>query len=269
MTDRLELWYRRLIALYPTDHRAVYAEEMVHVLMESALPGQQRPRLSTGFDLMKGAAASWTRRGVAAGRAWRQAEATAAVILLALLALCTLSLTALGQVLTEPVNSSHGHWGELAMWSSDLIWLPVTVAAVLGRQRTAARLAWSAGLLLPAAGSLLMSGGWTPGYLGGLQSVPWVAVALIAAIGLSSDRPLRSGFPVLRHSGSNPAALGVAAIAVTVLVLIGGFYAWTDGGSWYSDLSEQLDLLLPLTLLAGTLAVARRPPVASPITDRA
>ena len=94
-------------------------------------------------------------------------------------------------------------------------------------------------------------------------------IALIAAIGLSSDRPLRSGFPVLRHSGSNPAALGVAAIAVTVLVLIGGFYAWTDGGSWYSDLSEQLDLLLPLTLLAGTLAVARRPPVASPITDRA
>lgn len=326
MTDRLELRYRRLITVYPAGHRAVYAEDMVNALMESALPGQQRPHLGTSIDLLKGAAATWFRRGVSVGRTWQRTDAPAAVTLLALLALCTLSFTAAGMVLDDQVNSSYGRWGELAMWSSDLVWLPVTAVAVLGWRRLAAGLAWGGGILLPAISSLVMIGGWTPGYLGSMNSTPWFVVSVVAAAGLSSDRGLRPGFQVLGGRGTGAAALGVAAIgaavlptpavadavgpwrdrlglallagglllivlaggraafrngrtrvlvgtaAIIVLLLVSGLYAWTDGGTWYADLTEQIDLLLPLTVLACGLAVARStaladqaPPAGAPV----
>jgi hypothetical protein len=313
MTDRLELWYRRLISVYPAGHRAVYAEDMVNALMQSALPGQKRPRLSSGIDLLKGAAITWARRAAVAGKAWQGADAGAALTLLALLSLCTVSLAAVGTVQDEHVGSFYGPWGVLAMWAPDLIWLPVSIAVALGLRRLAARLAWAWGIALPAVCSLPIIGSWMPGYLGNLNSLPWLAVSLIAAIGLSSDLPVQNGFQALGRSGTAAAALGVAGIgaavlptpavsdavgpwadriglallagglalitlagirgtfrtgrarltasviAVTVLAAASGLYAGTDGGSWYSDLTEQIDLLLPLTLLACGLAAARNP----------
>jgi hypothetical protein len=41
----LENRYRRLLALFPRDHRLLYEEEMIGVLMADAESGQGRPSL--------------------------------------------------------------------------------------------------------------------------------------------------------------------------------------------------------------------------------
>jgi len=50
--DRLEAYYRRLLAVYPPRHRARYGEEMIGVLMASSAPGQRRPNLRESLDLV-------------------------------------------------------------------------------------------------------------------------------------------------------------------------------------------------------------------------
>ncbi|MCG5440927.1 hypothetical protein PSH25_005695, partial [Micromonospora sp. PSH25] len=41
--DDLERRYRRLLAVYPWEHRRVYEDEMLAVLLAGARPGQRRP----------------------------------------------------------------------------------------------------------------------------------------------------------------------------------------------------------------------------------
>jgi hypothetical protein len=307
MTHQLERRYRRLIAAYPTGHRAVYAEDMITTLMASAGPGQQRPGLRTGIELLRGAATAWALRAATGGRAWRGASAPAAVTLLALLILSTRSIAVVGWLLNPAVDSSYGHWGEVAMWLPQLSWLPITALAVIGQHRLAARAAWTLGIGLPAVGSLVMLGGWTPGYLASLDSGLWIAVGLLAAVGLGADRGLRPGLQVLGRTGVGAAGVGAVMIGLitmptaagidvvpdsvallllatgwalivaacvraavrdgraraltttavlAVLLLLAGWFGWRDGGSWFSDLAEQLDITMPLTLLACSLAIA-------------
>jgi hypothetical protein len=52
--SRLERRYRRLLAWYPAQHRRIYGEEMIGVLLASAPDGQRRPRLAESFDLVRG-----------------------------------------------------------------------------------------------------------------------------------------------------------------------------------------------------------------------
>jgi len=87
-----------------------------------------------------------------------------------------------------------------------------------------------------------------------------LGLALLAGgLGLITLAGVRATLPAGR-----PRAL-VPAVPV-VLLLASGLYAWNDGGTWYADLTEQMDLLLPLTLLACALAVAaRRPGVAATV----
>ena len=75
--NSLERRYRSLLALYPADHRAIYQEEMVGVLMDGTSPGQRYPRLGEAANLIS--AAVWRRLGGAAGSltdpGWRPAAA--------------------------------------------------------------------------------------------------------------------------------------------------------------------------------------------------
>jgi len=50
----LERRYRRLLVLFPADHRREYAEEMIGVLLASTPEGRRRPRLADAFDLIAG-----------------------------------------------------------------------------------------------------------------------------------------------------------------------------------------------------------------------
>ncbi|HEX6074123.1 MAG TPA: hypothetical protein VFZ32_02540 [Micromonosporaceae bacterium] len=61
----LEHRYRILLALYPADHRAIYQEEMIGVLMEGTSPGQRYPRPREAVNLVS--AALWRRLGGTAG----------------------------------------------------------------------------------------------------------------------------------------------------------------------------------------------------------
>lgn len=71
----LELRYRRLLAVYPRDHRRAYEEEMLAVLMEGARPGQQRPSLAEVADLLWSGFLARVSRGLqgARGTGWRDA----------------------------------------------------------------------------------------------------------------------------------------------------------------------------------------------------
>jgi hypothetical protein len=46
--------YRRLLFLFPADHRREYAEEMIGVLLASTPEGRRRPRLADALDLIAG-----------------------------------------------------------------------------------------------------------------------------------------------------------------------------------------------------------------------
>jgi hypothetical protein len=48
----LESAYRRLVRLYPLEHRRVYGEEMLTVLLADSTPGQRRPRPAQAVDLI-------------------------------------------------------------------------------------------------------------------------------------------------------------------------------------------------------------------------
>jgi len=50
----LERWYRRLLAWFPAEHRRVYGEEMVGVLLASASEGRSRPGPAEVIDLVVG-----------------------------------------------------------------------------------------------------------------------------------------------------------------------------------------------------------------------
>jgi hypothetical protein len=217
MTQQLESWYRRLIVLYPAGHRAVFAEDMVGVLMEDARPEQARPQLRTVYDLLKGATAAWALRLREGGRAWQRAGTPAAISLIALFIVTTQSFGAIAMLLDDTQNSSHGLWGEFGIWLSDLIWLPVAAAALLGFRRSAAWVAWGLGVILPLIGSVVMAGGWIPGYLGSVDSKLWFAVSLIAATGLSAEHQ-HNRFGELGRRGTVQAAIGALIIGGLILL---------------------------------------------------
>jgi hypothetical protein len=51
----LEDRYRRLLALYPPEHRARHGEEMLGVLMTAAVPGRRYPGRAESAALIGGA----------------------------------------------------------------------------------------------------------------------------------------------------------------------------------------------------------------------
>ncbi len=79
----LEGRYRRLLRLYPRDHRRVHTEEMIGVLMNMSAPGQHRPRFGEIADLAYGALRIRLRRAAGMfGGPWADSRAAAAVVAL-------------------------------------------------------------------------------------------------------------------------------------------------------------------------------------------
>ena len=78
----LEQRYRRLLACFPAEHRRIYAEEMIDVLLASAPAGQRRPGVADTLNLFGGAARVRLRR-LLTGRpdpGWRDALALTSLI---------------------------------------------------------------------------------------------------------------------------------------------------------------------------------------------
>ena len=68
----LERRYRRWLGLFPSAYRADREDELVGVLLDTASPGQERPRLAEVVDLAKAAAVAHVRtvRSSPRRRAW-------------------------------------------------------------------------------------------------------------------------------------------------------------------------------------------------------
>lgn len=73
----LERRYRRLIVLFPAEHRREYAEEMIGVLLASAPRGRRRPGLADALDLIAGGLRARLRRRGSSPAGARQRDALA------------------------------------------------------------------------------------------------------------------------------------------------------------------------------------------------
>ncbi|GHE42382.1 hypothetical protein GCM10017673_50830 [Streptosporangium violaceochromogenes] len=78
----LEERYRRLLVLYPREHRARHEEEMIGVMLDQAEPGRRHPDPRDVIDLLKGGLQVRLRRsaGPASGTYWRDALNVAAIV---------------------------------------------------------------------------------------------------------------------------------------------------------------------------------------------
>ncbi|WP_200210490.1 hypothetical protein [Micromonospora coerulea] len=145
--EELERRYRRLLTVYPWEHRRAYEEEMLAVLLADARPGQRRPRVADTANLI-GAGLRARLRVSARGftePAWADAAAvTGLLVVLALFALAAKPLV--DQLVPDPSLPTplRSTGPDLVDWARVAGWAGVAVAALVGLRRAAAGLAWAA-----------------------------------------------------------------------------------------------------------------------------
>ncbi|MEV8505751.1 hypothetical protein AB0368_13105 [Actinoplanes sp. NPDC051475] len=219
----LELRYRRLLAVYPRDHRRAYEEEMLGVLMEGARPGQQRPSLAEVADLLWSGFLARVSRGLqgARGTGWRDAA----------------GVTGLLAALFLAASAGRRLWpGLWAMWLGDSpylrfgmfsdvaartgAWLLVVAALLAGMRLTGAALAVVAVVVeIGAVASWSDQWHWV--------ATGWVLVlASLTAMLLTVARRGRKPVAVL--------GLGGTLVAVGGIVLAGvvAGLAWDARSDW-------------------------------------
>lgn len=234
--SELERRYRRLIALYPRDHREQHGEEMLGVLVADA-GDRSRPGWKDTADLLWGAFRLHLRRVIAA-------DVLAIVSLLgpiAILAGATISLHELAWWVRAGSVPPFEQIPDAPVW---FVWLAVAVLAVLGKQRAAAVGAWigSVGLVLLVTVSY-MGWRWTTEEAGWVLLGPVVAVALTLSPGPARGRELAGRWSILVMAATVLAAvtigvLGyrelVAYVAQLVVLAVGAALAarvWSRAGS--------------------------------------
>ncbi|MFE9689497.1 hypothetical protein [Micromonospora sp. NPDC005806] len=207
----LERRYRRLLAVYPWEHRRAYEEEMLAVLLAGARPGQTRPGAGDALNLIGAGLRARLRvstRGLTEP-AWTDAAAvTGVLVALALFAAAGRNLAdhlvvnpALPPPL-RPVGADAVDWLRVAGWAG------VALAALIGLRRVAAGLAWAgvaAWLVLVGPGAVDQ-----PTYV--VDTLPQFALALVTAAALTVPAPGRRALAVL--GARRLAALVLAPLAV-------------------------------------------------------
>jgi hypothetical protein len=139
MSATLEDRYRRMLAMYPAEHRRKHQDEMLGVLMTGARAGQHRPGLADTANLAWGALLIRLRpaRPGTAWPLWRDALAVASV----LLPLMVLAYSGLLSVATlATLRAGSPIFNALAGSDAKFLggWTLVAVLALLRLRRTAA-----------------------------------------------------------------------------------------------------------------------------------
>jgi hypothetical protein len=270
---RMENWYRRLLTLYPKDHRREHAEEMVGVLLAAAGQEQARPsqagrarhlgqHAADSADLIGGALRirgrmmlnrvkrtrwlAWTVRD----ERWSDALAVVSVVAPVLLLVAALTEFRIPQAVVSSLTG-HPHWRlSETLTLADLPMAAgasgVTVLAFLRLRRLA-----GLGALATAIGQI--AAGAVPAMAG--YASPAVAFTVLlsctaAAALLFSPGPDR-GLALLTRSGT--ALVGVGAL------ILGGFSV--GGNVWFgtgdADVGDFGGLVagLPADLLIATVLV--------------
>jgi hypothetical protein len=284
--SRMEKWYRRLLALYPKDHRREHAEEMVGVLLLAA-DGDAQVRTpkpvawalrfgqhtADSADLVGGALRirgrialnrlkrahwlSWTVRD----QRWSDALAVVSVVAPLLLLVAALTEFRIPQAVASSITG-HPHWELTA--SLGLADLPMAAGAPGVTLLVFLRLRRLAGLGALATAIGQVAAGAVPAFAG--YADPAVAFTVLlsgtAAVALLLSPGPDRGLALLTRSGT--ALVGAAAL------ILGGF---TVGGDvWFGDAPTQSDDfggkvaglpadLLIAAVLVGVAAACLRAPV--------
>ena len=252
--SRMEKWYRRLLALYPKDHRLEHAEEMVGVLLAADGAAQVRApkpvawalrfgqHTADSADLVGGALRirgrialnrlkrahwlSWTVRD----QRWSDALAVVSVVAPLLLLVAALTEFRIPQAVASSITG-HPHWELTAtLGLADLpmaAGAPGVILLVFLRLRRLAGL----GALATAIGQV--AAGAVPAFAG--YADPAVAFTVLlsgtAAVALLlSPGPVR-GLALLTRSGT--ALVGAAAL------ILGGFSV--GGDVWFGSAPPRFD----------------------------
>jgi hypothetical protein len=264
--SELEQRYRRLLALYPRDHREQHGEEMLDVLVTDA-GDRTHPGWKDTANLLWGAFRLHLRRMVVVDGIDPR-EVLAIVSLLgpiAILAGATESLHELARWVQAGALGSMSVWQQIPDAPVWIVWLVVAVL-VLFRQRVAAAIgAWAGtiGLVLVATVSerwwawAYADSGWV--LLGALT-----AVALTLSPGLVRGRELAGRRPVLVMGAAVvvAVAIGVLGYRDTVaevaylLVLVIGAVAAAGAGSRVGRRAALVLLVPVMTAMIELLLVS-------------
>ena len=245
----LELRYRRLLSVYPADHRQFYEPEMLAVLMAGARSGQRFPAPAEVLDLLRGGLAARLGRGVRAAAAWRDAAGIAgflgAVVLMAVAG--RRLVFGLHQIFTygETLRAFGVPGGLLLdVTLRFAAWLAVVVAALCGARRTAAALG-----LVAAAVELGAIVAWMPLEWWRPFRVSWspVLTVLVVACLLVTARSRPAGAAPSRRSALR---LGGAVLLVAVALRRSGWFGYAGDDSL---LATVLALLGAAALVVGGL----------------
>lgn len=213
--DRLERRYRRLLAVYPWEHRRAYEEEMLAVLLAGVRPGQTRPGAGDTVNLIGAGLRARARIGVRGFTEPAWADAAVVTGVLVALILCAAAGKNLAdQLVTDPslppplrpVGPDPVDWLRMAGWGA------VAVAVLVGLRRVAAGLAW-AGV---AGWAVLVGPGVVdqPSYV--VDTLPQFALAVVAVAALTVPAPPRRAVAVL--GAGRLAAVVLAPLAAAALL---------------------------------------------------
>ena len=282
--SRMEKWYRRLLALYPKDHRREHAEEMVGVLLAAdgdapvrgPNPAAWARRLGQHTadiaDLIGGALRirgrvvlnrirrtrwlSWTVRD----QRWSDALAVVSVIAPLLLLVAALTEFRIPQAVASSITG-HPHWGLTA--TLGLADLPMAVGAPGVTLLVFLRLRRLAGLGALATAIGQIAAGAVPAFAG--YADPAVAFTVLlsgtAAVALLLSPGPDRGLALLTRSGT--ALVGAAAL------ILGGFSV--GGDVWFGARPTRFDdfggkvaglpadLLIAAVLIGAAAACLRAP----------
>jgi hypothetical protein len=232
--SRSERRYRRLLALFPRDHRRQHGEEMLGVLMAGA-GDRTRPSVRDTADLLWAAVRLHVRRVFAADGGIDHRDVLAIVSLFGPVVLLAGATTGLHELawfvrVDGPGAFFDMPWGaffpDAPVW---VIWLAVAVLGVLRMRRAAAVGAW-----LGTAGFLALmffapSQHWWFGLDAG-----WVELGALTAVALTwSPGPAR-GRELVHRSGM------IALAASVVGAVLAGVFGYGD------DLWDTVRVVLPV-----------------------
>lgn len=282
--SRMEKWYRRLVALYPKDHRREHAEEMVGVLLAVGGDAQVRApkpvawalrlgqHTADSADLVGGALRirgrialnrlqrthwlSWTVRD----QRWSDALAVVSVVAPLLLLVAALTEFRIPQAVASSITG-HPHWGLTA--TLGLADLPMAVGAPGVTLLVFLRLRRLAGLGALATAIGQIAAGAVPAFAG--YADPAVAFTVLlsgtAAVALLLSPGPDRGLALLTRSGT--ALVGAAAL------ILGGFSV--GGDVWFGARPTRFDdfggkvaglpadLLIAAVLIGAAAACLRAP----------
>jgi hypothetical protein len=238
----LEGRYRRLLALYPAEHRAGHEEEMLGVLMTAAPAGQRRPGLAESAALVRGAVRIWLRpaRGSAFQR-WQDGLAAVSVLLPLLLAIYW-TIGQFDELATPAANPQMFHALAYSAARTTGPWLIVAVLVLF-------RLRWTA--VVVAAGALIAT---TLGTATGLNLNFISPSSMLYAVGLALEITVLVASPGPRR-GRTILSWKHYVLAALVAVAI----SWVSNWLW---LAHQVvsDAIITTLVAAGLALLAASSP---------